>query len=162
MTLSTISLVVALAPAPATEPPAAEPLDVSDAEVVQGDRSAHLLMYDAEGEVSAEVIVWVDEQDRHRFDVAFPDGVYLSATTDGEEVVIDSPDAADVAARVEAIDRFLATEQPQAKGSKVWCAGSLLLTAGACAASSLLGCMGGAVVSACVCVEAFTDSECWP
>jgi hypothetical protein len=154
MNTTVLALALALAP---QSPQSRTSFDVSDAELETGDNSAHLLAYDSDGEVSAEIIVWVDSNDQPRLDVVFADGLYLSAV-DG---VIESDDAAEVAARVEAIDEYLADETTQLKASKLVCAGSFMLTVSACASLRVLACMGGSAVTACACLPAFSDSECW-
>lgn len=98
-----LSSILALAP-PDTPPPA---FDVSDVDSEQGDRSYHLNAYDADGEVSAELIAWGDADGVLHIDVVFPDGLYAMATIHGEDVTVDSPDPAEVAARAQAIGDFL-------------------------------------------------------
>lgn len=154
--ITTTIIALALTLPPESTPPRAN-FDVADAELMTGDNSTHLFAYDTKGEVSAEIIVWVDSSDQPRVDVMFADGLYLSAV-DG---IIESDDAAEVATRVEAIDDYLASDSAQPKASKLVCAGSLLLTVSACAGLRVLACMGGSVVTACTCLPAFTDSECW-
>lgn len=84
------ALALAFALAPTTPTDRAPPFDVSDVEVQQTDSSAHVTAYDAEGEVAAELAVWVDSGGRKHTDANFPDGLYLSVAIDGESVTVDS------------------------------------------------------------------------
>ncbi len=142
-----IALALALAP-DTTIPPTS--FDVADAEVVARDNSTHLLAYDAEGEVSAEIVLWTDTDDRTRVDVMFLDGLYLSVTTDGESITIETDDAAEVAARVAIIEEGLAsiTDLDVMK-----CAGSVIVAVGGCGWGGPLACMGAA---------AFAGINCGP
>jgi hypothetical protein len=143
----TIALALALAPN-TTLPPTS--FDVADAEVVARDNSTHLLAYDAEGEISAEIVVWTDTDDRTRVDVMFPDGLYLSATTDGESITVETDDAAEVAARVAIIEEGLASISDV---EVMKCAGSVLVAVGGCGWGGPWTCMGAA---------AFAGIHCGP
>lgn len=110
-----ITLALALAPSSPTPTDRAPPFEVADVEIEQVDNAAHLATYDAEGENTATLSVWVDEDGRTHLDADFADGLYLSATVDGEEVTIESPNAVEVAARAEAIEDWMSTNHPQGK-----------------------------------------------
>lgn len=68
-----LSSILTLAPPPDT-PPA---FDVSDVEVEYGEQSTQVTAFDADGEVTAEVIVWAVDGEP-RVDAVWPDGLYLS------------------------------------------------------------------------------------
>jgi hypothetical protein len=153
-----LSSILALDPT-STSPPM---FDVADAEVVIGNNSAHLLAYDSEAEVSAEIIVWVDGDDRQHLDAVFADGLYMSTTIDGESVVIETDDSAEVSARAEAITDWLAGD-PGAQG-RTWleCGAKTLLAAGTCASLAAIFCVGGTVLAVCECLPllSFGEAEC--
>jgi hypothetical protein len=90
-TATAILSLLVLSPAPASTSP---PFDVSDAETEYGERSIHLATFDADGDQSAELVVWADSDNRVRMNADFADGLYLSAlvNSDGELVAIESDD----------------------------------------------------------------------
>jgi hypothetical protein len=95
-----LSWVLANAPDPTTTGPPPPPTRV---DVEHTDDSIHVLAYDAEGDVTAEVVEWWNGADI-RIDANFPDGVYLSATVRAEDdVTIESNDPAAVSERNEKI-----------------------------------------------------------
>jgi hypothetical protein len=149
MTTTIIAMTLALAP---------PSFDVSDTEATTTDDAFHLLTYDADGEVSAEIVVWTDDRGRLRLDAGFDDGHYLAMVVDGDEVTSDSDDAAEVAARAQAIDDFLATN-PAQEGT-IWCATGVLAMAGFCGTGNLLGCMVGTATVACHCLPLVMEAEC--
>lgn len=55
--MNTPIIALALAVAPTSYTPRV-PFDVSDVEVESGDNSSHVVTYDAEGEVSANIVIW--------------------------------------------------------------------------------------------------------
>jgi hypothetical protein len=136
MLVHTTALALALAPDP-TIPPIS--FDVADVEVVARDNSTHLLAYDADGEVAAEIVVTTEADDRTRLDVMFPDGLYLTAVAEGESITVETDDAAEVAARVAIVEESLAsiTDVDVMK-----CAGSVIVAVGGCGWGGPLACMG--------------------
>lgn len=156
--MNTTIIALALAAAPTDK---IAPFDVADAEVVTGESSTQLTAYDAEGEVAAELVVWADPTGRSHVDAVFADGLYLSAiiTGDGQQVEFDSDNVAEVAARMNVIDSYLATSQPQEGWG--WCAGSVAVFATGCITSSAPAIVSGAVGITCNCVPLFVEGmEC--
>jgi hypothetical protein len=94
-------------PEDVTRPP------IADVEVIESADSAHVLAYDPDGEVAAEVVVW-GRDGEVRFDAVFPDGLYVSLVTDGETVNVESDDVEEAAARMGEIRDFLVQLEPQA------------------------------------------------
>lgn len=154
MTTTIIALVLALA----SNPTSRADFDVADVEVETGDDSSRLVTYDAEGEVSSDFMVWADDQGRLHLDVEFDDGHHLSVIVDGDHVTSESEDAAEVAARSQTIDDFLATNQAQ-EGT-IWCATGVLAVAGFCGTGNLIGCMVGTATVACHCLPLVMEAEC--
>lgn len=111
MLTTPLALALMLAP---TVPPDRAPFDVSDAELVTVDDVVHVVTYDAEGEQTAALSVWLDDDGRTHLDADFADGLYLSVVTDGEDVTVDSPDSVEVAARAEAISAWVGENGQQA------------------------------------------------
>lgn len=140
MLINTTILALALALAP-TIPTDRTPFDVSDAEFVTGDDSAHLLAYDSDGEVSAEIVLWYDDDDRTRLDVMFADGLYQSTTIDGENVTTETDDAAEVAERLAVLETSLPSLADIEPETAAYCAASLIGVAGACGAARPLLCI---------------------
>jgi hypothetical protein len=125
---------------------------VDRAEVEQWDNSSHLITYDADGEVTASLVIWSDESGQLRFDADFADGLRLSAVIVDEEVQIESDDSAEVVARVAAIDGYLKSGDEHLKGSWLTCAAKTAATAFYCASANPVLCLSGTVLAACDCV----------
>jgi hypothetical protein len=149
---------------PLSDAPGGKSVDfvVDRAEVQTWDNSSHLLTYDADGEVTASLVIWADESGKLRFDADFADGVRLSAVIVGEKVEIESDDANEVIARVEAIDDYLTTNDEQLKGSWLTCAAKTAATAFYCASANAVLCISGTVIAACDCIPLIVGGgECW-
>lgn len=159
----TLALTLVTEPSPTAFKSPSPQFDVATAEVETWDSSSHLITYDAEGEVSASLVIWSDSDDQLHFDADFADGVRLSATIVGEEVQIDSDDSAEVAARVAVIEDWLAHQD----GEEVptgWlsCAAKTAATAYYCATVNPVLCISGTVLAACDCVPLILGhGECW-
>lgn len=128
---------------------------ITDVEVVESADSTHVLAFDPDGEVAAEVVVWAVEGEI-RLDALFPDGLYLSVVTDGESVTIESDDAAEVAERMGALlDHLGQTEQE----GEEWgdCAGHAAHAAVGCALARPFMCVVGSVIAACECLPLLVD-----
>jgi hypothetical protein len=127
---------------------------VDRAEVETWDNSSHLLTYDADGEVTASLVIWSDETGQLRFDADFADGVRLSAVIVDEKVQIESDDKdkVEVVARVAAINDYLNSGDEQLKGSWLTCAAKTAATAFYCASANPVLCLSGTVLAACDCV----------
>jgi hypothetical protein len=162
--LSTLLVLQPLA-SPLTSTDAADPNRV---DVEHTDTSIHVLAYDADGEVSAEIVEWRDSAGL-RIDANFPDGVYLSATVRGEDdITIESNDPAVVSERITAVEDVLARSTT---GANKWtCALEVLASAAACgAASGPVGagaCAVTALLVACACIPLIAkdvpdDAECF-
>jgi hypothetical protein len=137
-------------------------------DVEHTDDSIHVLVYDADGDVAAEVVEWWDGADI-RIDANFPDGVYLSATVRGEnDVTIDSNDPAAVSERIAAVEDILVN---MPTGANKWlCAAEVLAAGIACGtAGGPVGagaCALGALLVACACIPLVDekipdDAECF-
>jgi hypothetical protein len=126
--------------------------DVTTAEVETWDSSSHLITYDGEGEVSASLVIWSDSSGQLRFDANFADGVHLSAVRVGDDIQIESDDPTEVAARVAAIDDYLAGTGEQMPVGWLSCAAKTAATAYYCATVNPVLCLSGTVLAACDCV----------
>ena len=101
-----LSLLTAASPAFAASP--------TRVEYESGAQSAHVLAFDDEGEVAAEVVLWHVGDGKLRLDAAFPDGLTASAELDGDgDVVIISEDPVTAAARLAEVEDILAAQEPQ-------------------------------------------------
>lgn len=151
-------------PAPLPTADIAPPNSVN---VEHTDDSIHVLAYDPDGDVTAEIVEWWDGADI-RIDANFPDGVYLSATVRGEnDVTIESNDPAAVSERIAAVEDLLANASTGANG---WtCALEVLAAGVACAAGGPVGvgaCALGGLLVACACIPLIDenipdDAECF-
>jgi hypothetical protein len=133
------------------------------AEVESSAESAHVLAYDSDDQVGAEIVIWrVDG--KLRIDALFPDGVYLTATINGDQdVTIETDDPDAVTERLAAIEDLLAGVDTKASGWK--CALEAALAAGACASVHAVACVATTVLAACEClpliVDEFEGMECF-
>jgi hypothetical protein len=134
------------------------------AELERGPDSAHVLAFDANDDVAAEIVLWRVDQRHIRIDALFPDGLVLTAVFDGEFIVtIDNDHPEAVAGRLAAINDLLAaTSEPQASWLK--CAAYAAITALELAQASPIG-VATAVLAACEClpeiVDEFEGMECF-
>jgi hypothetical protein len=65
----------------------------------RGADSAHVFAYDSENQLAAEIVLWVEPDERYiHVDANFSDGVYLAGTYDGERVVAIDNENPDVTA----------------------------------------------------------------
>lgn len=137
-------------------------------DVEQTDDSIHVLAYDPDGDVTAEIVEWWDGADI-RIDAYFPDGVYLSATVRGEDdVTIESNDPAAVSERIAAVEDLLANTPT---GANKWiCALEVLAAGAACAVAGgpvgVGACALGALLVSCACIPLIDekipdDAECF-
>lgn len=137
-------------------------------DVEHTDDSIHVLAYDADGEVTAEVVEWWDGANI-RLDANFPDGVYLSATVRGEnDVTIDGSDPAAVSERLAVVEDLLANTET---GTNKWICAMEVLAAGiACGTAAgpvgVGACALGALAVSCACIPLFDekipdDAECF-
>lgn len=151
-----ITTLLALAPSPS--PPG---FDASDAELSMADDSVQLTTYDAEGEVSAEIVMWTDDGGLLQVHANFVDGIYLRIATDGETAKVDSNNAVEAAARMGVVDDYI--DGPLVAAAWIPCAGAIVTAAGSCAAAGL-GCPLWAILAACEClpelVEEWEDLSC--
>jgi hypothetical protein len=155
--MNTTIIALALSAAPSTPTDRAPAFEVADVEIEPGQRSTSITAFDSEGEVSAEIVVWLDADDRPRLDVNFADGLYLRSFDDSAE----TDNAAEVAARAQAIAGWLAENQAQANWRE-WgaCGLSFAVAVVECTGGGPLGCGIGGVLVACECLPLFTDVEC--
>jgi hypothetical protein len=150
--MNTTILALALAASPTDWAPPT--FDVSDVEVQARGSSSHLTAFDADGEVSAEVVEWIDAEGRRRLDVNFGDGLYLSAIRDGDSVTVESSDAAEVVARANLIGEALAN----ATMEQLECGAALVGLLVGCGAGGPWGCLGGAAVAGTYCGPLIADA----
>jgi hypothetical protein len=142
---------------------AVTPQPLTRAEVESSAESAHVLAYDSDDQVGAEIVIWrVDG--KLRIDALFPDGVYLTAIVNADQdvtVETDDPDA--VTERLAAIEDLLAGVDTKASGWK--CALEATLAVGACASVHAFACIGTTILAACEClplvVDEFDGMECF-
>jgi hypothetical protein len=137
-------------------------------DVEHSDDSIHVLAYDADGDVTAEIVEWWDGADI-RIDANFPDGVYLSATVRGEDdITIESNDPAVVSERIAAVEDILASTPTGA--SKWLCAAEVLAAGFTCATvggpAGAGACALGALLVSCACIPLIAkdvpdDAECF-
>jgi hypothetical protein len=141
----------ALAVAP---PSPAESFAVDDIEVDTTAKSVQLTTYDSEGEVSGEIVTWIDGDGRVRLDANFADGEWMSTSTDGERDTTSSSDAAKVSERMSLIQDVL-HEMDSTAG---WgaCALHAVDTAISCTAA-VLWCPVAATIMACECLPEIID-----
>jgi hypothetical protein len=128
---------------------AATPPTLTYAELEESPDTTRVLVYDGDGRVAAEVAISQDLDGRPRIDAFFPDGVYLVAVTDGDNVLIDSDNPSEAASRLVAIHDLLA-EQDGREG-KLSCALGVVATTAACAGQFYLGCGLGLYTTYCDC-----------
>jgi hypothetical protein len=152
--ITTVALAVMSPSTPTSTPPAR--FDVSDIEVSTGSRSTHWATFDAEGDQSGEVVVWVDADNQLHLDANFADGLYMSALVDSEGGGIVDPEsynAAEVVERLSKISAFLDPEPPpgSTEGTELLCYASAVLAA-TCLTGNLLGCVGGGAGVVCNCM----------
>lgn len=148
-----ITMVLATAPSLPTDraPPS---FDVADIDVETSDASTSLIAYGSDGEVAAEIVVWIDSDNRRRLDANFADGLYLTAVRDGGQVSVESNDSAEVADRVAVLETVL----PQVTEQEVMeCALGIIGLAGGCGFGGALGCMGGAAGFAMTCGKTLVE-----
>src|SRR5262245_42556670 len=152
MTTAILSLVLGLTP-PATSPSV---FDVSDAEIELGERSLHLSTFDADGDQSAEVVLWADNHDRVHMDANFADGLYVSALVSkrGELLAIESGNPEETVERMTAIGEFLGVDQPQE--GEMQCLASVVAASG-CLVGNMIGCIPGSIGIACYCLPLLGD-----
>jgi hypothetical protein len=167
-----IALALALIPnepTPASQPPVQDAppgmsvqFDVESADLETGKDSSHLLTYGPDGEVNASLVIWSDPAGKLRFDADFADGLHLSAVIIDDKVEIDSDDAAEVIARVEAIDDYLTIANDHLAGSWLTCAAKTAATAFYCASANPVLCLSGTVLAACDCIpQILGRGECF-
>lgn len=134
---------------------------IADVEVVDGTDSTHVLAYDDDGEVTAELVVWADSDGRIRLDAAWPDGLHLSVVTDADEATVETDDRAEVERRMVELDDALG--QVEVAGW-VPCAAGAFFAVAACATGHPVICLGEAYVTACHClpkyIKKFEGAEC--
>jgi hypothetical protein len=133
------------------------------AEVESSTESAHVLAYDSDDQVAAEIVIWRLDG-KLRLDALFPDGVYLTAIVTGDQnVTIEGDDPDVVAGRLAAIEDLLGRVDTTS-ASKWKCALEAALAVGACASVHAFACIGTTVLAACEClpliVDEFEGMEC--
>lgn len=102
MTTATLAILTAFAGPPGYARP-----QFADVEVVRDAGSTHVLAYDQDGEIAAEVSVRPDGDGPIRLDATFADGEYLRAVSDGDGLLeYDATENAElhIAALVEAME----------------------------------------------------------
>jgi hypothetical protein len=146
---------------PAAVPPASQ---LTRAEFERSPSSVHVLAFDANEDVAAEVILWRVDQRHLRIDALFPDGILLTAVFDGDSITtLDNDEPEVVAARLAAVIDLLASASvSQANWTK--CAGYAAFAAWELSHASPIGVVG-AVLAACEClpeiIDEFEGMECF-
>jgi hypothetical protein len=144
-----------LAAAPVTQPPSdvASP-DIATVDVERSDDTAQITARDSDGEVSAEMFIWLDADGRTRLSAAWPDGLYASVVIDGESFTVDSDNQQEAAARMNEVRDFMKKNEPQA--GPIPCAGAVIAGIGhALTANPLV--IVDAVFAACECLPLLVD-----
>jgi hypothetical protein len=130
------------------------------AEVEHGPDSTHVLAFDTNEDVAAEVVVWHVDHRHIRIDALFPDGLTLSAqvAVSGDVVSIDSDDPQVVAGRLSAVDDLLAggLADGALEGSWLKCAAYAAITAFELAHASPIA-VPTAILAACECLPEIVD-----
>jgi hypothetical protein len=104
-----------LAPAPVSQPPTeVRAPDILTIDVERSDDTAQITARDINGEISAEMFIWLDGDGRTRLNATWPDGLYVSVIADGETVTVDSDNQREATARMQEIHDFLQQTDPQA------------------------------------------------
>ncbi len=137
--------------APESQPP----FEVADVEVSFREQTTTIIGYDSDGSVAAKISLWTDDHDRARLTAAFSDGLYLVAISDGDGATVDSPDAAEVARRVAAMDTSL---ESITDTDVMLCAGSVLAAVGGCTLGGPWGCMGTIGLAGATCGPLFAEA----
>jgi hypothetical protein len=136
------------------------------AEVQHEADSAHLLAYDENQDLAAEIVVSYVGKDHIRIEASFPDAVYLDFEVIGDEVMtLSSGRPAEAAARIAELGELLTQQANDVQANAAqegWleCAGYTALAAGACASGSIIACAAATILAACTCLEAAEEGEC--
>jgi hypothetical protein len=144
-----ITLVLLVAPASSLSPSTVARVDVDS-----GPTSTSVLARNNDDEVVVEVVAWLDADQRQRLDVVWPDGLYLSVRSIGDDVELTTDDAAEVETRTAELDDVL--HQLESKGWGM-CALHVVGTALHCGTGSVVGCALGALGVACECYPLIVD-----
>jgi hypothetical protein len=149
-----LSWAFAVAPDPSTP---ARSFDVADVELQQTDDAAQLTAYDPDGEVIGEIVLWADSTGQPMLAATFPDGLYMFVSVDGEHATVDTEDAAEVGARVDAIMAAIPDGATSASGQDVAeCLGYGGLVIAGCLVHPVI-CAGEMYFAACHCLPKFVD-----
>jgi hypothetical protein len=159
-TATLLTWVLAAAPQASTPTDKAPPREIERVDLERSDDTVQITARDSDGEVSAEMFLWRDSDGNARLDATWPDGLYLSVISDGENATIETENAAEAGSR---LDRLDAAIQETAAGND-WqdCAIHLGLAAPACAAHPIL-CAYEMYYAACACLpllDEFEGEEC--
>lgn len=151
--MSTASTILswALAGAPAAP---ADPFTVVAVDMQRSDESIQLTAFDPNGELAAEVFVWVDANSLIRLDAMFADGLYMTVSTDGTNVTIETEDAEEVSMRIDEIALALDQTTSAEWGTCAWEAGVAAIE---CATVRPILCIGGTILAACTCLPLLVD-----
>jgi hypothetical protein len=149
-------LIASLCTTQLTSQPSQPP--IARAEVEVADDTVHLIAFDRDGEVAAEVVQWQLDGES-RIDAVFPDGLAMTIDLDGEEVTIISDDPDEAISRLALIEDLLAETDQAGKGNSLECWGHLTLTVIHCATANVPFCILGAAATVCEC-EDEEDFEC--
>jgi hypothetical protein len=153
-TATIFSWVLAAAPGTSTPIDKSQPREIERVDLERSDDTVQITARYSDGEVSAEVFLWRDGDGNARLDATWPDGLYMSVISDGEDATVDTDDADEVGRRIERLD--LAIQKTAAGKSWFACGFHVLATAAACGAPiPVVGipiCAGEAYLLACECL----------
>lgn len=138
------------------------------AEVVGDGGDLQVVAYDAEGEVVGIIALWVDSRGRVHVVSDYGDGYAETVITDGQAHTTATLPAEVLSERAEMIAELVVQapgRDPQPKKSWLVCGAKVAVTAGSCATAQAIGCVGGAVMSACEClpllVKEWKEKSCF-
>jgi hypothetical protein len=150
----------ALAAIIALAPPAETTFDVSDIDLHRTDEAVQITTYDSDGEVSADIVLWVDDGRVH-FDANFADGLYSLTMVDGDRAWVDSNDPAAVGLRGTVIRDFLRENE---QDGWVPCAAAAIGASLHCWNVLIAWCVADVYIMGCEClpelIEEFEEIEC--
>jgi hypothetical protein len=138
-----LSWALAVAPAPI----ASEPFSIDDVEFYDSGNAVELVIYDLEGEVTAELVLWTDLGERTRLEVNFADREWMFVDVNGAIVAMASSDTERMIRRLgqvaDVLDEIGVTDD---WGMCIVYAAEL---AASCEAGDIISCMAAAVHFAC-------------
>lgn len=156
--LSAVLATSGVQPNPATapdEPFDAAPIPLDHVTVERSDESTHVLGY-ADGAVAIEVVVWRSEG-APRLGVTLPDGSYMFAHVNGDDVTVDTDDRIKVEAQLAELGEAMDVDAKTETAGWLDCGLEAVGAAGACIAVVPHWCIIGTIAAACTCLPEIID-----